>query len=351
VAFLVVLLAGILTGCASAPASPRGAAEALLERGRAAIARGDMVAATSALREALRLAPDLVEARAGLGFALYAMGDVDGAVDELRARVDPSPDAGPARQALASALVARRDWETAGRELEQLLRTRPDPLQAHYTLGIVRYALGDLGGAVDAYRRVLAGDPANQEARYNLALVLKLLHRDAEAMPELLTAAGAGHGRAQYFAGAAYATGAGVARDLTAAIGWWFRAADQGVSAAAESLAQLRRVARGQERRPAAERLAVEQAFRDYRAGLWKDFPDLAADGDETVGGALLRRGRVQEAVPVLIREASALSEPAQRLLETLYERGVDGQLPVHDARILGYLEAAAAEDARPRHP
>jgi hypothetical protein len=46
----------------------------------------------------------------------------------------------------------------------------------------------------------------------------------------------------------------------------------------------------------------------------------------------------------VLIREAAALSEPALRTLETLYDQGVDGQLPAHDARIHAYLKTAAAE-------
>ena len=54
--------------------------------------------------------------------------------------------------------------------------------------------------------------------------------------------------------------------------------------------------------------------------------------------------------MPVLIREAAALSEPAQRMLETLYDQGIEGQLPAHDARILTYLKSAAAEGrSRPR--
>jgi len=128
---------------------------------------------------------------------------------------------------------------------------------------------------------------------------------------------------------------------------WWFRAAEQGVTQADEALAQLRQVALGRGRRASADRQAVEQAFRDYRIALWRDFPNLGVNGDDTLGGALLRHGRVREAVPVLIREASALSEPAQRLLETLYEQGIEGQLPAHDARILGYLNRAAAEGLR----
>src|SRR5439155_112651 len=159
--------------------------------------------------------------------------------------------------------------------------------------------------------------------------------------PEFLAAAEAGLPRAQYFAGAAYATGAGVERDLVAAIAWWMRAAEQGVAQADEGLARLRQTASGRTRRPPAERQAVEQAFGEYRARLWKDYPGLAREGDEPLGAALLRQGRGGEAVAVLIREAAALSEPAQRLLETLYDQGIDGQLPAHDARIFAYPTSA----------
>jgi tetratricopeptide (TPR) repeat protein len=326
--------------------SPAAAAEAAraYERGRALVARGEMMAATVALRDALRLRPDLAEARASLGLALYAMGDLDAAVDELRGLLRVRPDLAEARLTLAAALVARQDWPAARAELETALAAQPELLQAGYTLGVVRYAQGDLAGAIDAYRRVLAREPRAADARYNLALVLKLARREAEATPEFLAAAEAGLPRAQYFAGAAYATGAGVERDLVAAITWWMRAAEQGVAQADEGLAQLRQTASGRTRRPPAERQAAEQAFGEYRARLWKDYPGLAREGDEPLGAALLRQGRGGEAVAVLIREAAALSEPAQRLLETLYDQGIDGQLPAHDARIFAYLKSAAAE-------
>jgi tetratricopeptide (TPR) repeat protein len=355
---VLVLIAVLQVGCAAgsarspvaatpAVADPDARAQDLLQRGQALLARGEMVAATTALRDVLQVRPDLVEARASLGLALYALGDLDAAVDELRAGLHRNPDAIPIRLVLASVLMAKQDWQAAHTELAQILIVRPDLLQAQYSLGVVRYALGDLNGAIDAYRRVLAGEPRHQDARYNLALVLKLAHRDDEATREFLQAARAGHGRAQYFAGTAYASGLGVERNLSLAIRWWLLSAEQGVTPAQEALTQLRQVALGRGRRVVADRQVVEQAFREYRTGLWKDFPELVADGNDTVGGALLRTGRVREAVPVLIREASALSEPARRLLETLYEHGVDGQLPPHDARILGYLEAAAAEGLR----
>jgi tetratricopeptide (TPR) repeat protein len=321
-----------------------------LEAGRAHIARGEMVAAAVALREALRLAPDLAEARASLGLALYAMGDLDAAADQLRGALRTRPDLADARLTLAAVLVARQEWPAARAELETALAAQPDLLQAHYTLGIVRYAQGDLAGAIDAYRRVLAREPRAHDARYHLALVLKLARRDAEATPEFLAAAEAGLARAQYFAGAAYATGAGVPRDLVAAITWWTRAAEQGVTQAEEALVSLRQTATGRTRRAPSERPEVQAAFGEYRARLWSDFPGVAREGDEPLGAALLRQGRAREAIVVLIREAGALSEPAQRILETIYEQGVEGQLPAHDARINAYLKSAAAEGrSRPR--
>ena len=347
---MLLLLGVAQAGCAGVarPApTPQAQAQVYLDQGQALIARGEMAADVTALREALRREPDLIQARSSLGLALYGMGDLDAAVEELRATLRRQPDAFTARLTLASALVAKQDWAAARVELEHVLRARPDLGQAHYGLGVVRYAQGDLAGAIEAFRRVLAGDPHHQDARYNLALMLRLAQRNGEATPEFLAAAQAGHARAQYFAGTAYAAGLGVERDLATAITWWFRAAEQGVPQADEALAQLRQVALGRDRRAPADRANVEQAFRDYRAALWRDFPGLAPDGDDTVGGALLRKGRVSEAVPVLIREAAALSEPADRLLERLWTEGVDGLLPAHDARILGYFDRAAAEGLR----
>ena len=86
-------------------------------------------------------------------------------------------------------------------------------------------------------------------------------------------------------------------------------------------------------------------AFEDYRTGLWHDFPELSReDQADEVGARLLRVGRTEEAVPVLIREAAALSDRAQALLEALYEEGIHGHFAPFDRRILEYFEMAAAE-------
>jgi len=320
---VAAILAGCATGGAPARTTPPG------------------VAADSA-PAATQSGVSQREARAR---ALMAMGDLDGAAEELRALLRQSPDAVQARYALAVTLMAKQDWSSARSELDETLRRQPDMVPALYSLGLVRYAQGDPNGAMEAYRQVLVRNPEQAEARYNLALLLKLAHRDAEATPEFLAAARTGHARAQFFAGTAYARGLGVEPDLARTIAWWSRAADQGSLEAGAALGELRQAALGKVRRAPAERRAIEQAFRDYRAALWSDYPELTKTGaDDTVGGALLRQGRGAEAVPVLISEALAFSEPAQALLEDLYLRGAPGQVAPHDARILGYFKTAAAE-------
>jgi TPR repeat protein len=298
-----------------------------------------------------RAEPPPLEDRSVEARRLYDLGDYDGAIDELRATLRRQPGSAPARLQLAGALMAKQDWARARTELETALGIRPDQAEAYYSLGLVLYALGDLNGAIEANRRVIALNPDQPHARYNLGLLLKLGHRDTEATREFIAAAEGGVPKAQYFAGAAYATGVGVEPSLSQAVTWWFRASEQGVEQADEALAQLRQVSLGQTRRSPAERMSVEQAFRDFRAGLWDRFPGLARDGRdstpadvETIGGALLESGRVDEGVRVLIVEALALSAPAQRLLETVYEQGLDTRLAPYDPRILAYFNTASAE-------
>jgi tetratricopeptide (TPR) repeat protein len=359
---LPVLLAVLHGACATAtpapPAPPSAAgtrvdsaeaAAAALARGRELIGRGEMVRAAIALREALALRPELTEARTSLALALYAVGDVEGALEELRAAIARDPDAAGARALIAAARLARHEGPAARADLEDLARRHPHRADIFYSLGIARYADRNLAGAAEAYRAVIALEPNHQDARYNLALVLKLAGRETEATPEFLAAAEGGVGRAQYFAGVALAEGLGVPASLPKAVGWWMRAAERGVAPAEEALASLRQVALGRTRRPASERQAAEHAFREYRAGLWSELPDVGREGEESLGTALVRQRR-PEAVTVLVREAASLDEAAQEQLEILYEHGLAGAVAPYDSRILAWFQTAAADGStRPR--
>jgi tetratricopeptide (TPR) repeat protein len=328
----------------AAPIEPNPS-EAHYVLGLSRLNTGDLIGAVEELREALRLQPDFVQARLSLGSAFYQMGDLDDAVEAYRAALQAQPDFAPAHLHLATALMVKRDWSGARDELQHAVRLQPDLVQAHYNLGVVLYTLGDRQGALEAYRQALAFKPDYADAHFNLGLLLKMNNQEAEAAHEFYAAALAGLAKAEYFLGNAYAMGRGAERNLALAIQLWFRAADQNVLQAREALAQLRQTAVARTKQSPEESRAVLQAFADFRKELWKEFPDLAPQTDtDSLGVTLLKSARIQEAIPILIQEASALSEPAQLQLETLYEHGLDGHLPPYDGRILAYFKAAAEE-------
>jgi tetratricopeptide (TPR) repeat protein len=309
------------------------------------LSAGDLPGARTKLREALRLRPDLVQARFSLGTALYLSGDVDSAIEAYRTVIRLQPDLAHAHLHLGIALMVKHDWPGAQSALEKAVSLNPDSVPAHYNLGLVRYRLGDRRGAMEAYRETLRLRPDHADAHYHLGLSLKSDKQEAEATREFLAASRGGVPQAQYFVGVAYASGLGVERDLPSAIAWWFLAADQEVPQAKEALVQLRKMTLTTGKRSAGEARVVQDAFAAFRRSLWQQVSDLKGRApDESVGVALLQAGRWQEAVPVLLHEASALSEEAQAQLEALYANGLDGQLPRHDGRILAYFKEAADE-------
>ena len=95
---------------------------------------------------------------------------------------------------------------------------------------------------------------------------------------------------------------------------------------------------------------AILMAFQDFRREIGSNFPIFGQGGRRKRRIALLRQGQWQEAIPVLIREAYGLGEPAQTQLQALYEEGIEGQWPAYDPRILSYFKTTAAEGLpRPR--
>jgi tetratricopeptide (TPR) repeat protein len=311
---------------------------------------GDLIGAIEELREALRVQPEFAAARMSLGAALYQIGDLDGAIEAYHSALRTQPDLAHAHVNLATVHIVKREWASARNELQAALQLQPDLVRAHYALGVVRYGLGDRRGAIEAYRAALELKPDYADAHYSLGLLLKLANQEGEAAQEFYAAALAGMPKAQYFLGSAHAAGRGVERDLVVAVQWWFRAAEQHELQAIEALSQLRQSVFTKNKRPAGERDAILQAFSEFRSELWKEYPEFDRQASDCVGAALIQQDRLREALPVLLQEAMALSEPAQAILETLYERGVEGELAPYDERIRTFFKMTAEEGVpRPR--
>lgn len=338
---------GTALGAETAPTQTGGrdAAHLHYSQGVGLLSAGDLLGARAELREALRLQPDLVQARFSLGTALYLSGDVDSAIDAYRTVIRQQPDLAHAHLHLGIALMVTHAWADAQAALKTAVSLQPDSVTAHYNLGLVRDRLGERHGAIESYREALRLRPDHSEAHYHLGLALKQNKQEVEATKEFLAAAQAGVPQAQYYAGVAYASGTGVERNLASAISWWFLAADQEVPQAKEALAHLRKMTLPTDKRSSGEARVVQDAFGAFRRALWQQVSDLKGRApDESVGVGLLQAGRVHEAVPVLLHEAAALSEQAQAQLETLYANGVEGRVAPLNSRIFDYFKAASGE-------
>jgi Tfp pilus assembly protein PilF len=204
-----LLLAATLPFLSCATQAPHVRAVEQVRRGYQHLAAGDLERAEVAFEHALEMAPDLAEARSGLGVALRTTGRTSEALVQfdLALSADPDlaeahvnrgetlaalglpveadgafadalridPDQVPARIDRAR-LLARRGAAASGeervllllgarRDLLHALEARPDLALAHHDLGWVAWLRGDLAGAAASYERAVGLDPELVEAR------------------------------------------------------------------------------------------------------------------------------------------------------------------------------------------
>jgi tetratricopeptide (TPR) repeat protein len=161
-----------------AKAQPRApAAQCELGLAYGALGRGDD--AIAALRRALALKPDLVDAWRALGDHLHAIGDVAGA-DAAYASQIKAATRDPRLLAPAAAL---QDGRVAQAEslLREHLKQHPTDVAAIRMLAEVAGRLGRYGDAERLLARCLELAPGFLPARHNMAVVLMRQQRAAEA--------------------------------------------------------------------------------------------------------------------------------------------------------------------------
>lgn len=305
--------------------------------------QNDPIVLLGQLRRAVRLSPDRAEDRLTLAEALYRIGDLESAAEETRAAIRLNAQDARAHLHLGVVLMAKQDWHAAQAALTEAVALDPSLTLAYYNLGGVHYSLGHVKPAIQAYRRALELQSDFSDARYRLALLLKLTGQPREAVRFMEEAALGGVAQAQYFMGQAYRNGQGVEKDWVQAIQWWSTAMESGQPQATEALSQLRRQALSTDPSARRRKEALE-AFTRYREDLWKDYPDLARNGHDSLGLALIAENRATNGLTALFAEAYALSEPAHEALARFYETGLDSRLAQHDPRILRYVETMAAD-------
>jgi Flp pilus assembly protein TadD len=151
--------------------------------------RGDAGGARRRFERAVRLRRDFAEGHANLGEALLSLEEPAAAEAELRAALKIDPDLADARQNLGRTLLKRglqrREespalFAAARREYLHLLEAEPDRPAAHHDLAFMDYTEGRYERAEREYRRAAELAPTSYEALHGLCIALVRLGRCAE---------------------------------------------------------------------------------------------------------------------------------------------------------------------------
>ncbi len=166
------------------------------DKGWSLISAGDQDGAVTALREALRLAPDDLEAEVMLGWALMLGDRLDEALASFGRVLAQQPDHALARVNLGYICLRRRIFGEAIEHLTRVLHDAGDrkaTLYANYYLGLVYLDRGMFRDAVPFFRQALALGPNLHEASFDLGRALWFAGEADAARETWQGASAAGH--------------------------------------------------------------------------------------------------------------------------------------------------------------
>lgn len=161
-------------------------------RGRLFFALGGLLvreekeeAAESAFRQAIELAPSLLDARLKLGNVLARAERFAAATDLYTAVLERDPENSEALLKRAAAAMEQSQYRDAAADLDHLLELRPDSSEGTIRSAVVSIELGDVRRGEELYRRALELDLAPRErasASFELATLLNGQGESDEAL-------------------------------------------------------------------------------------------------------------------------------------------------------------------------
>jgi predicted O-linked N-acetylglucosamine transferase (SPINDLY family) len=149
--------------------------------GRLLYLQNDHAHAGELLEDAIRLAPEFLDARIVLAWARLAQGDADAAARHFERALERRPDDAGVLRNYGVLLAMRERWTEAERLLRKAVAARNDDAEAHYWLGNALAFQQRVAEAALAYRRAVDLDGGFAEAWCNLGRTLVELGKRDEA--------------------------------------------------------------------------------------------------------------------------------------------------------------------------
>jgi len=156
--------------------------------GRLLTDSGKPSAAREQFAQAIALDPNHVEARTGMGLVSLISGDHKRAVGELKTALRANAKYIPALLALARALVDLEQFDEAWPYANKALQADQESPVSQEVMGRVLFGQGQLDMAEKCFRKALELRPGHGELHARLADVLRVRHRDQEALEHYVKA-------------------------------------------------------------------------------------------------------------------------------------------------------------------
>lgn len=148
-----------------------GDADVFNNLGNALLDARQFDAAAANYRQALKLKPDLIEARCNLGNVLRNLGQLDAAVVSCRRALEMNPAYVNAHNNLGNALHDLGQLDHAVASYHRALELKPDLAEGYNNLGNAQQDLGQLDDASASYRHALEINPVYADAYANIGMV------------------------------------------------------------------------------------------------------------------------------------------------------------------------------------
>jgi Tfp pilus assembly protein PilF len=145
---------------------------------------GHWIPACDALRAAVDLDGNVVDARLAYARALLQIKRPDDAAFQLLQAAKVAPDDARVLEELGIVFYEKRLYDKAVVWLSKATDVAPERARSHYALGLAHEARRDMGGAVAAYREAVRRDPAFTAARSTLADALASMGEHEGAIAE-----------------------------------------------------------------------------------------------------------------------------------------------------------------------